>query len=37
MSDPFILLSYLATYGLIVGYAWSLWSRLRARRDTGER
>lgn len=29
MSDPFVLASYLATYGLILGYAVSLAARLR--------
>lgn len=36
MSDAFIWASYLATYGLIVGYAVSLWSRLRRRRSPRE-
>jgi hypothetical protein len=35
VSDPFVLASYLATYGLIVGYAVSLAVRIRRakRRD----
>lgn len=34
MSDVYIWLAYLATYGLILGYAATMWSRLRSR---GER
>ncbi|HSJ28312.1 MAG TPA: hypothetical protein VLB67_08875 [Acidimicrobiia bacterium] len=32
MSDGFIWASYLATYGLIAGYAVTVWNRIRTRR-----
>ncbi len=32
MSDPFVLGSYIATYGLIIGYAVSLVIRIRRAR-----
>lgn len=35
MSDPFVLGSYIATYGLIVGYAVSLYVRIRRARREG--
>lgn len=39
MTDGFIWASYLVTYGLIAGYALTVWNRMRSRRhrssDTG--
>ena len=35
MNDPFVIASYLATYGLIVGYAVSLAIRIRRARRKG--
>jgi hypothetical protein len=32
MSGGFIWASYLVTYGLIVGYAVTVWTRVRGRR-----
>ena len=36
MSDGFIWASYLATYGLIVGYAVTVWNRIRSRRRSSD-
>lgn len=33
MSDGFIWAAYLVTYGIIVGYAVTVWNRLRSRRN----
>ena len=33
MSSGFIWASYLVTYGIIVGYALTVWNRIRNRRD----
>ena len=33
MSDGFVWAAYLVTYGLILGYAATVWSRLRGRDD----
>lgn len=33
MTDGFIWAAYLMTYGLIVGYAVTVWNRMRHRRD----
>lgn len=35
MSDPFVIGSYIATYGLIVGYAVSLVVRIRLAQRRG--
>lgn len=35
MSDPFVLASYVATYGLIMGYAISLAVRIRRAKRQG--
>jgi hypothetical protein len=32
MSDGYIWASYLVTYGLITGYAVTVWNRIRSRR-----
>lgn len=37
MNDTFIWLSYLVTYGLIAGYALTVWNRIRARRGRADR
>lgn len=29
MSDTFVWLSYIVTYGLVAGYAYAIWNRAR--------
>lgn len=33
MTDGFVWLSYLVTYGLIVGYGVTVWNRIRTHRE----
>ncbi|MEX1044348.1 MAG: hypothetical protein WD020_06885 [Acidimicrobiia bacterium] len=33
MNEGFIWASYLVTYGLIIGYAFTVWNRARSARD----
>ena len=37
MNDAYIWAAYLATYGIVIGYAATLWRRLRQRDRTTDR